>query len=150
MRNIFTLASILVCSGFISIGQTDLEVTQLPNRAIQGCTYIPTVIQSTGGFDKEVTISQSEQNLGSLDITDPEIDGLVAKPNPTKGPISIKVPPTMIGQQIQVYDMTGRLVANPTPITMTSVDLTIEGEPGIYLIMIKTEKNVITERILLE
>ena len=144
MKYVLTLTLALISSSFISFGQTAVESS---NNTVRNYSTTPTVIQLTS--DKDVTVVQSQQNSGSLDITDPDIDGdsLVVKPNPTKGHLSISVPANLIGREIRVIDMTGRFVGNPIPITGTTESLTIEGESGMYLLLIETEEKVITQRI---
>lgn len=97
-----------------------------------------------------VKISEKVEQEDALDITDPELSGLMASPNPTKGYLSVSIPPNLIGFEIQVIDMTGRFVGNSVPITGERVDLNIEGESGVYLIYIQTDTEIITERILLD
>lgn len=147
MKHILTLTLALFSFSFISLGQTEIESVELSNCIMRIQSTTPTVIQSTG--DKDVTIVQSQQNTGVLDITDPDIDGdgLVAKPNPTKGHLSVSVPANLIGREIVVIDMTGRFVGNPIPIQGTTESFTIDGESGMYLLVIETEDKVITERI---
>ena len=135
---------ILTCS-LTGISQTEIELLQSENSHSRGSTT-PTVIQSTSEFDKDITINESSQE-GSLDITDPEIDGLVVSPNPTKGHLSVSVPADYIGLEIRVVDMTGRFVGNSIPIVRTTESFSIEGESGMYLLMIRTRERVITERI---
>lgn len=93
----------------------------------------------------------SEELEGTiLDITDPELNGLMASPNPTKGYLSVSIPPNLVGHEIRIMDMTGRFIGKSLPITSENVELMIDGDPGIYFISIQTEKEIITERILLD
>ena len=149
MKLILSLTLIFTCSGFFSFGQTKLAVTQIPIiDSYRGCSppinYIkPNVIE----VDKEI---QFDENADLLDITDPNEEELLVRPNPSKGHISVAVPSSWIGFEIQVYDMAGRRIGNPVPITATVENFTLEGESGIYLVVIRTETNVFTKRILLD
>lgn len=84
------------------------------------------------------------------DITDPELSGITTFPNPTRGDVSLKLSANLIGQEIQIIDMTGRVVAEPKRITSQTESLTIEGEAGVYLILVRTESETITSRIILD
>ena len=151
MRRLFSLSFFLSFTTFLSFGQTDLGTIDYQHLTVRGCTPRVSYIQATQKVDNIGIVSESEQqNSGSLDITDPEMANLSARPNPSKGPISIEVPASLIGFEIHVYDMSGRRVGNPVPITATTENMTLEGESGIYLIVIRTEKHVYTERILLD
>ena len=130
-----------------SFGQTETisskDIKQIPSFSCVS-DRVPTV----SSVDIDVIKEETEESL--LDITDPELSGLMAQPNPTKGMISVIVPSNMIGLNIQVHDMMGRVVGNPMLIESTTQELTIEGENGVYLITIVTEKEILTERILLD
>jgi hypothetical protein len=148
IKSIVLLASIIFGS-FISFGQSELTVPLIDIQSnYRGCCR--PVVQRPPSSCCAVEIRKEEKSEEVLDITDPEISGLVASPNPTKGNLSVSVPPSLIGYQITVLDMTGRFVGNPIPIKGTTENLTIEGESGVYLIVIRTEKQVIKERILLD
>lgn len=93
---------------------------------------------------------QLEKKTKDGDITDPELSGITTYPNPTRGDIALKLPEDLIGHDILVMDMSGRLVGEPTPITGQTETITIEGETGVYLIVVRTEAHVFTSRVLLE
>lgn len=146
--------SVLMATFFLSIGSSfgqtqtsgDQEIFQV--LSYRGCcsNY---VILAPSAEDLDMNKDKSGEIL--LDITDPELSSnLSASPNPTRGMISVVVPANMIGMTIQVCDMTGRIVGEPIPIQTTTQQLTIEGESGMYLIMIQTDKEILTERVLLE
>lgn len=115
----------------------------------RGCT-IPISTLSPSSCCATIVRKVEKSEDEALDITDPELSGLMASPNPTKGYLTVSVSPNLIGREIQIIDMTGRFVGGPVPITGTTVNLNIEGESGVYLLSIRTEKSMITERILLD
>ena len=137
---IFSIASSFGQSETISTCERDFLVS--PRSCCSNYMPVPSSVEA------DILKETSEESL--LDITDPELSGLMAQPNPTKGMISVIVPSNMIGLNIQVHDMMGRVVGNPILIESTSQELTIEGENGVYLITIVTEKEILTERILLD
>lgn len=148
-KSIVLLASILL-TGFSSFGQTEYAIPLIDldrSVVIRGCCS--RVVPRPSGCTS-VEIRNEEKSEEVLDITDPEISGLAASPNPTKGHLSVSVPASLIGYEITIIDMTGRFIGNPIPITGTTENLTIEGESGVYLLVIRTENKVIKERILLD
>ena len=163
MTHSFSLIAFLVLSVF-SFGQVDSEkisidpatITPLPQvisaeefrNNYRGCT-VPSYAISPSSCCATV-IRKVEKSEEALDITDPELAGMSAAPNPSKGYLSVSVPAKLIGYEIQIIDMSGRIVGNPVPITATTVNLNIEGGAGVYLIIIRTEDDIITERILLD
>lgn len=164
MIHSFSLLTFITLSVF-SFGQAEPELISVDPATIQplphvisveefqknyrGCT-IPISTLSPSSCCAPIVRKVEESEDQALDITDPELAGLTASPNPTKGYLSVSIPPNLIGREIQIIDMTGRFVGGPVPITGTSVNLNIEGESGVYLLSIRTEKTVITERILLD
>lgn len=152
MTKSYTLITIFVLSVFAAFAQTEGAVTyQIPtiNRdfVVRGCCPSVRIAPSSCSA---MDIHKVEKEETVLDITDPELSGLTASPNPTKGMINVEVPANLIGFEIQIMDMTGRFVGSPITITDPSVQLNLEGEAGIYLITIRTEKAIITERIFLD
>ena len=152
MTKSYALLSILIVSVFAAFGQTEDVVTyQIPtiNRdyVVRGCCSPARINPSSC---TAMDTNKLEKTDPILDITDPELSGLTASPNPTKGIINVVVPANFIGFEIQIIDMTGRFVGAPIPITDPSVQLNLECEAGIYLITIRTVKAIITERIFLD
>lgn len=150
MIKYFVLQLTFILASFSGFAQNEQPVaTELPliPRAYYGCC-IPEVQHQLSSC--QVVVQKEGEDQDVLDITDPELSGLVASPNPTKGYLSVSIPPSLIGYEIQVIDMTGRFVGSPVLITGTTENLTIDGESGVYLISIRTEKELITERILLD
>ena len=159
MTKSFILLASIILTSFSSFGQIqqlaeksvepEIPVLLIPRNSYRGCCVpIEQYYQSTGCSPK--VIRKVEETQESLDITDPELAGFGASPNPTKGHLTISVPPSLFGYELQVMDMTGRFVGNAVPITGAIEHLNIEGESGIYLISIRTETNLITKRILLQ
>lgn len=151
MTNPLILCSSFILSAFLSFGQNE----QTPVRSIEGISNsyrgcCAPVRSYAPARCTPVYIPKVEKIEKSADITDPELSGFTASPNPTKGNLVIDVPASLIGQEMQIFDMTGRTVGKAIPITNSIEHLTLEGESGIYLISIKTEGKIITERILLQ
>jgi hypothetical protein len=137
-------------AGFSSYGQIITEVPIIDlQSSYRGCC-VPIVQRPVSSCCAAVVMQKEEKCEEVLDITDPETSGLMASPNPTKGRLSVSVPPNLIGYEIHVFDMTGRFVGVPIPIAGTTEEFTIEGKSGVYLIVVRTEKEVIKERILLD
>ena len=148
-----TLIILVSSSGFSQSEATPIQLEAV-RSSYRGCCS-PVVLSPARCTPRSIiyteqVIQGTEESKEVLDITDPEISLLGASPNPTKGRLSVSVAPSLIGYEIQVFDMTGRFVGSPIPITGTSEEFTIEGKSGVYLIVVRTEKEVITERILLD
>lgn len=150
MTKSFILIASIILTSFSSFGQVEptVELISIQNSYLGCCVPVTRYYQSSGCSPQ--VIRKIEKSQESLDITDPELDGFGASPNPTKGFLTIAVPPSLIGLELQVMDMTGRFVGSPVPITGTIEHLTIEGESGIYLISVRTDTEIITKRILLQ
>lgn len=132
----------------MGISQTQITQYQLePDHSYRGCT-VPVRMDPALIYTPQV-IQHVETSKDVLDITDPEMSTISAAPNPTRGAISVTVSPALIGHEIQVIDMTGRVVGAPVQITGVTENIMLEGKSGVYLISIKTDRQVITERILL-
>lgn len=133
MKPIFSLLILSFISANPTFGQTE-------------------TIERAEKSETSINLAWNSENLAEeiLDITDPELSGLTASPNPTRGMISVLVPANLIGWTIQIHDMKGRSVGQPIPILNTSQEVTIEGESGLYLLTIVTDIGILTERIVLE
>lgn len=136
-------------TSFSSFSQTISEAPLIDIRSsYHGCCF--PAVQVAPSSCCATIIRKEDQSEASLKITDPELDGPTVSPNPTKGELTITVPPALVGHEIRIIDMTGRIVGNPVPIRGAVENIFLEGKPGIYLLTIRTEKQVITERILLD
>lgn len=146
-KSFILLASILLC-GTSVFGQVEQAATPIDiSKHYYGCTK--PVSKSAPTFYTEQVVQRVPRSEEALDITDPVLSGLVASPNPTKGHLNVSVPPSFIGYEIFIIDMRGRFVGSPIPITGTTANVNIEGESGVYILSIKTEEKVFTERIML-
>jgi Secretion system C-terminal sorting domain len=150
MKYSFALISACILSIGSSFGQTETistcerEILISPRSCCSNYRIVPS--------GAEIDILQDNSSESLLDITDPELSssGLTPSPNPTKGMISVVIPANKIGLTIRVLDMAGRMVGEPILIQSTTQELTIEGESGIYLIVVESEKEILTARVVLE
>lgn len=152
MTKSFILLASIILTSFSSFCQIEQTVPVRSISSIQssyrGCCT--PVYKYAPARCTPLPVVKIEKSEDVLEITDPELDGLGASPNPTRGFLTISVPASLIGYELQVIDMTGRFVGNAVPITGGIEHLTIEGESGVYLISIRTETEIITKRILLQ
>lgn len=150
MKYSFVLISIVILSISSVFGQTgtlstcERDFLISPRSCCSNYMLVPSSVQT------DILKEASDESL--LDITDPELSssGLTPSPNPTKGMISVVIPANKIGLSIRVLDMAGRMVGEPVLIQSTTQELTIEGENGMYFILVESEKEILTARVVLE
>lgn len=155
MKYSFALSAALTLTSFLGFSQEETTVNiEHVRSAYRGCTVPVDHLRPTSCsapirmIESPSNFEETENSSELLDITDPEMIDFAAAPNPSKGFLMVTVPPVLIGREITVYDMTGRQVGFPVQITGVSQPISIEGETGVYLISIQTEKQVLTKRIL--
>ncbi len=90
-----------------------------------------------------------------LDISEDKYDNFMmqAYPNPSNGEFKIKLPPRFknLDVNIDVYTIGGKMVRSvlfPGSLTVLSMDLT-DQDPGLYLIVARTDQHVQTDRIVI-
>ncbi len=93
----------------------------------------------------ELTVTQEV-----LGVSENELSSLVLYPNPTNGIIMIKNPNSIEIEQIELFDITGRLVQSFNPsFSENEITLNIQSlETATYLLVIRTENSLITKQIL--
>lgn len=115
----------------------------------QGLPQLPDKYWSGALLIDEKTLYYGTNNYGvwKLDISDlqlpdipmKEVGNLIIYPNPTKDMIYFKMPENDIGEEIEFFDISGRVMYSAK---INENKLNIENIPaGLYLIRIKTLKN---------
>ena len=150
MKYSFVLISIVILSISSAFGQSETLSTCERDFLISPRSCCSNYMPVPSSMDADLLKETSDESL--LDITDPELSssGLTPSPNPTKGMISVVIPANKIGLTIRVLDMAGRMVGEPILIQSTTQELTIEGENGMYLIVVESDQELLTARVVLE
>lgn len=87
-------------------------------------------------------------NAGGLSVKEPEKTTLKIYPNPAKDKINLMFPDDIEIQNIQLLDMTGKVVKTHKS---NFNEINIQGiEKGIYLLSVKTTSNIITQKVVVE
>ncbi|MDT0556471.1 zinc-dependent metalloprotease [Patiriisocius hiemis] len=97
--------------------------------------------------DHVFELTVTEEVLG---VSENELSSLVLYPNPTSGILKIENPNSIDIEQIELFDITGRLVQSFNPsISENKITLNIQSlETATYLLVIRTDNSLITKQIL--
>jgi hypothetical protein len=101
---------------------------------------------NTGTIEASVTISAGTNSCTALSIHEEVQSNLTAFPNPTSGAITIDLGQSFNSTYVRVLNMLGQTVFNQTYFGTSQINLNIDGNPGMYILEVNTEKGA-TSRI---
>ena len=144
------------------IGEVDaieniIEQTALPVESDQVCANgfdgmgIPNIVYGYGRIDALAAVNLA---LGMTSATDlPRLTGISVAPNPTRGAIALRSAISLEKAQLELLDVSGRSIFNQ------EIDLPNGGafspklpalSPGVYLIRVRTEAGIWSERLVVQ
>lgn len=101
---------------------------------------------NTGTIEASVTISSGTNSCTALSINEETSLGFSTYPNPTTGNISIDLGQTYNQTDVKVLNMLGQTIFNQTYLGTSQINLNVDGNPGMYILEVNTEKGA-TSRI---
>ncbi|WP_323787036.1 T9SS type A sorting domain-containing protein [Psychroserpens sp.] len=108
-------------------------------------TNLPETIEADFGGNSIIFSVESKDNAiylvgpgATLNTLNDDLAGFKVYPNPTNGHINVNVGPHTRELNIIVSNILGQVISNERFVNTNTVDLTIDGSPGIYFVNIKT------------
>lgn len=95
-------------------------------------------------WQKDVTISYSEDCSATLNVNNFETVNVTMYPNPVKDQLHIKLDTASLLKSVEVYNINSQLVLKSENTTINMNTL----KSGMYLVRIATNKNVVTKKVM--
>lgn len=144
-------------SGIENINPKSIAAVQLYSSQNLSTCNLPNICQflSANG-DSEINSNNSgcdsAQEILDLCIMSNDelndLENIEIYPNPVKQTLNISVKNNSKIQSVQIYDLTGKLVSTSTQ-NLSKIDFSLFSK-GIYLISVKTDKGIFTQKIIKE
>jgi hypothetical protein len=124
------------------------SLSDMTMSAEKSRTYIDTII----GYyaPRAFEALGLDSTINSVPQLDKSLVSLLVSPNPSYGRLTFQSSPDFEMQAVRILDITGKLVLNRPSVRASQLEVDHSGlAPGTYLVEIRFEKGIVTEKVIL-